>query len=108
MILTDEDADFFRSLPERFIVYRGAAGISHELAGMGVCWTTQREIAEWFAQRSVWDRNQVEPVLVTARVKKAEVVAAKASEHEVVCMQEGPAGSSAVRPNDARKWSGGR
>jgi hypothetical protein len=83
-ILTGEDAAFYRSLPDRFTVYRGAAGISPELAGVGVCWTTKREIAEWFADRSA--RGQAEPVLVTARVRKENIVAAKASEQEVVCM----------------------
>jgi hypothetical protein len=103
-ILTGEDADFYRSLPDRVTVYRGAAGISPELAGMGVCWTTQREIAEWFAQRSIWDG--AEPVPVTARVRKESIVAAKASEYEVVCMPGRPCRLKCGHSSGARKCSG--
>lgn len=81
-ILVGEDREFYDSLPDRFTVYRGCAGISAEIAGAGVCWTTRREIAEWFATRAF--QNPEAPVLVTARVGKAEVRLARASEFEIV------------------------
>ncbi|RWM02183.1 hypothetical protein [Mesorhizobium sp.] len=79
-ILTGEDLVFYNSLPSRLTVYRGCSAISPEQAGLGVCWTTDRAIAEWFAHRGAG-----EPVLVTGRVRKAGIVLAKASEKEVVC-----------------------
>ena len=82
-VLTGENLAFFESLPERFTIYRGAAGISPELAGAGVCWTTRRDVAEWFAWRSA-GFARTEPVLVSARVNKQDVCFVKASEFEVV------------------------
>ncbi|RWJ96992.1 hypothetical protein [Mesorhizobium sp.] len=79
-ILTGEDLVFYNSLPSRLTVYRGCSGISSEQAGLGVCWTTDRGVAEWFAHRGVG-----EPLLITGRVQKARIVLAKASEKEVVC-----------------------
>ncbi|MGW8787120.1 hypothetical protein [Heyndrickxia sporothermodurans] len=81
-ILVDEDRAFYDSLPERLTVYRGGAGIDAGMAGRGMCWTTRRDIAEWFANRAV--RDEGEPILVTARVRKSDVLLAFASEHEVV------------------------
>ncbi|RWO55383.1 hypothetical protein [Mesorhizobium sp.] len=80
-ILTGKDRDFYESLPARFTIYRGCSGISPELAGLGVCWTTDRRIAEWFAHR-----GSREPVLVTGSIRKVEIVLANASEKEVVCI----------------------
>jgi hypothetical protein len=77
-VLTGDDRAFFDSLPDRFTVYRGCSGISPELAGMGLCWTSKRDVAEWFATRGA------KPILLTARVKKSHVLLAKASEFEVV------------------------
>ena len=47
----ERDLDFYDSLPERFTVYRGVSGVEPALAAAGVCWTTKRNIAEWFALR---------------------------------------------------------
>jgi hypothetical protein len=80
-ILTGDDLAFYDSLPKRFTIYRGCSGIPPERAGAGVCWTTQRDIAEWFALRSTPDR---EPVVVSARTSKKWVRLAKAVEFEVV------------------------
>lgn len=77
-ILTNEDLAFFDDLPETFTIYRGASGITEAQAGAGVCWTTQRNVAEWFAARGK------DPIVVTARCRKTDVRLAKASEFEVV------------------------
>ncbi len=79
-LLTGDDRGFYDSLPDRVTVYRGCGGVSPEIAAMGVCWTTSREMAEWFA-----DRSHGDPVVVTARIRKSDVVLVGASEHEVVC-----------------------
>ena len=81
-ILTGEDLAFFDSLPDRFTIYRGARGITPEKIAAGVCWTTKREVAEWFALRGD------EPVVMTARCRKAYVRLAKASEFEIVTVPE--------------------
>lgn len=78
-ILTGDDLAFYNSLPDRFTVWRGCSGISAEAAGAGLCWTTRREIAVWFAHRS-----QNAPVLMRARIRKSEVLLASATEYEVV------------------------
>jgi hypothetical protein len=81
-ILTGEDRAFFESLPDRFTVYRGCAGVSPEHAGAGLCWTMRRDVAEWFANR--FSRPEVYPVLVTATFRRTDVLLAKASEYEIV------------------------
>jgi hypothetical protein len=82
-ILTEEDLAFFESLPERFTIYRGASKVSGEVASHGLCWTTRRPIAEWFATRSA-SQNGGSPVLISAQVYRAAVLFVKASEFEVV------------------------
>lgn len=73
------DLNFYDSLPERFTVYRGTNGISAKQAAAGVCWTTSRAYAEWFA-----GRLSGQPVVVSARVHKDDVRLAFSNEHEVV------------------------
>ena len=86
-ILTGSDLAFYDSLPDRFTIYRGCSGISWEQAAAGLCWTTNREIAEWFAVR--YARDDKSPVLVSARVRKGAVRLAMASEFEVVVRVRG-------------------
>ena len=73
------DLDFYNSLPDSFTVYRGTGGIPADRAGAGVCWTTNRAWADWFAGRLSGD-----PVVISARVRKSDVRLAFSSEHEVV------------------------
>ncbi len=82
-VLTGDDLAFFESLLERFTIYRGTAGVTPAVAGAGVCWTTRREIAEWFAWRSA-GFSHAAPLLISARLWKGEVCFVKAQEHEVV------------------------
>jgi hypothetical protein len=83
-ILTGSDREFFESLPDRFTIYRGCSGITAEQAATGVCWTTRRDVAEWFASR--FSDETRPPILITAKINKTEVRLAKASEFEVVAM----------------------
>lgn len=76
------DRDFYDSLPDRFTIYRGGVGISHEMLATGLCWTTQRAIAEWFAHRTFGSDR--EHVLVSARIPKSAIYLAFNSECEVV------------------------
>ena len=79
-ILTGDDKRFYLTLPDRLTVYRGCAGVSIEHARLGVCSTTKREIAEWFATRF----GLTDPVVLAATIDKREIRIAKASEFEVV------------------------
>ncbi len=74
------DLDFWHSLPRKFTVYRGAYGVTAEQCAAGVCWTTKREIAEWFALRAFSDGD---PVLVSARIFKSQVSTIFAKEYEI-------------------------
>jgi hypothetical protein len=47
-----------------------------------MCWTLKREIAEWFALRT--PNANAEPIVVTARIKKADLYFVKSSEFEAV------------------------
>lgn len=82
-LLTGEDRAFYDSLPDRITVYRGAAGAPEDVLGSGLCWTTRRPVAEWFALRSASARK-ADPVVLTARVRKEEVALALAGECEIV------------------------
>ena len=81
----ERDLEFYDWLPERFTAYRGASGISAEQCAVGLCWTIDRKIAEWFANRGAGDG---EPVLLSTRVRKSDVALVKATEKEVVILAE--------------------
>ena len=76
----ERDLDFWNSLPRKFTVYRGSYGVSAEKCAAGVCWTTKREIAEWFALRAF---REGDPVLVRARIHKTQVSTVFANEYEI-------------------------
>lgn len=82
-LLIGDDLAFFDSLPDSFSIYRGCAGISERAAALGLCWSIKREIAEWFANRTAHFCG-ADPVLMTARVRKRDVLLAKAVEFEIV------------------------
>ncbi len=77
----ERDLDFWHSLPSTFTVYRGALGVSAEACAAGICWTTKREIAEWYALR--WGKGRRHPVLVSAQIYKTEVSTVFANEYEI-------------------------
>jgi len=81
-VLTGVDREFYDSVPDRLTIYRGCADVSFEHARAGVCWTTSRSCAEWFAWRA--STNGTAPILLTARVRKKAILLALASEFEVV------------------------
>ncbi|MBP1180910.1 hypothetical protein [Methylobacterium sp. PvR107] len=80
-VLVGKDRAFYDALPERFTVYRGGYGVPPNMIGLGVCWTTSRDVAEWFARRGV-GRDDA-PIILSARVRKSDVLLAFATEHEV-------------------------
>lgn len=77
----DDDLAFYRSLPERFTVYRGGHGLPPERLALGLCWTARRSVAEWFALRGPGK----EPVVVSGRISKDRIATVFSNEHEIVC-----------------------
>ena len=102
-VLVGSDRAFYESLPDRFTVYRGCSGISPEMAAAGLCWTTCKDTANWFACRRCKD-----PVLVSARVRKEWVLFAFASEFEVVVTPPRYRSLKPIigRPRPAMTWHG--
>ncbi len=82
-ILEPGDLEFYESLPDRLTVYRGAADVSPEMVAAGLCWSTDRKWAEWFACRAS-RTNRGSPVLVSARIQKNEICLVFTEECEVV------------------------
>jgi hypothetical protein len=81
-VLVDEDRSFYAQLPDTFTAYRGLAGVSAAKAAAGPCWTLSRDLAEWFAHRSVHGRRR--PIVVSTVVSKAAVLLVNAGEAEIV------------------------
>jgi len=82
-ILTGADRIFFEGLPDSFTIYRGCAGLSTDQAARGICWTTRRDVAEWFALRAA-ENEKVDPILLCATITKTEVRLASAHECAVI------------------------
>lgn len=82
----DNDLSFFNSLSETLTVYRGSCNVPEETAAYGICWTTRKDIAEWFAIRT--SRPGQEPFLLSSEVSKDDIILAMANEHEVVLQVE--------------------
>jgi hypothetical protein len=74
--LEPDDKKFFDELPERIIVFRGKPPGRH--IGIGMSWTTDREVAEWFSLRF----NGTSGVLLAGHVRKASIITAIASRNE--------------------------
>lgn len=64
----------FRRLPGLITVYRGSAGVPVEQAWLGMSWTTVKHGAREYAWRNADLGAPI--VLLTARVRKADVLAA--------------------------------
>jgi hypothetical protein len=82
--LSDANREFLQSLPTNITVFRGCSRCRVD----GLSWTTDKEVAKGFARGH---RAIVvgEPVLVTANVKKDDVLAVitDRKESELICVQ---------------------
>jgi hypothetical protein len=65
-----EDKIFYDALPETVPIYRGTQRPGRHI---GVCWTTDRKKAEWFARRFAYGEKK--PVLLTGHVRKSNIIA---------------------------------
>lgn len=75
-MMTRHELRAFNKLPEVFTVYRGCQSKYKH----GLSWTLSKEVARWFANRFSFE----EPgLLITARVKKAKVIAIKLGRDEL-------------------------
>lgn len=66
-------------LPDVFQVWRGAAGLGVTGTASGYAWTTERDVACWFAMRRV--EHFGDPVVLTAHIRR-EVVAFHTDERD--------------------------
>jgi hypothetical protein len=73
------DRRFFDSLPDPVIIHRGSSGIFKS----GVSWTTDKDMAEFFARRFA----DTDASVVTGRIRKEEIwaVFTGRKESEVLC-----------------------
>lgn len=69
-VMDDDERAFFASLPMNMTVYRGVHGKTKRTL-RGMSWTLSWEKAEWFAKRY----KREEPLILTAHVKKENVLA---------------------------------
>lgn len=69
-LMTEEDYEVYKSLPEEFDVYRGVA-CGREPYGLS--WTNDKEKAIWFKNR--WHREGKECFLLKAHINKKDMVA---------------------------------
>jgi hypothetical protein len=81
--MVGEDLDFYNALPNVITIYRGFAGVSDELGASGLCWTTNKECARWFAWRA-GDYKKSPPRLIMAKVSKRDVLMSHDFEDEIV------------------------
>ncbi len=66
-IMSLEEQDFLKALPNTFRIYRGCQSNNRS----GFSWTLNRYTAEWFARRL----SKLKPVVVSALVEKKDVIA---------------------------------
>ena len=79
--LDPDDRAFFDLLPESVSVYRGVGDAKFR----GISWTTDREVAGWFAWR--FSQRDTPGYLLSGRVRKSSIIAAfSGSESEVICL----------------------
>jgi hypothetical protein len=78
-LMTPEERDLLRRLPDSFTVYRGYS----QFDGAGMSWTLDRRVADWFAHRRS-DLGQ--PRVITGVVRRDDVLAlcAESGEAEVL------------------------
>jgi hypothetical protein len=72
-----ENKERLASLPERVTIYRGQLAARRA----GISWTTDREVAEWFARRWAMMLGG-EPELISGHVERSNVIAAFTGRNE--------------------------
>jgi hypothetical protein len=75
-MMTDAEQARYRQLPELVTIYRGCGPDNVR----GACWTLSRSVAETFPTLNRY--RVAKPLLVTAWVKKADIVAVKLDREE--------------------------
>lgn len=69
--MDENEKTVYRCMPDEITIHRGITHKTHNRKGMS--WTRDKERAVWFAHR--WKRGKDEPVVLTAEVKKKNVLA---------------------------------
>lgn len=59
-----------QALPDKFTVYRGCNGVTHQEAAAGLAWSPSHRLASVYARR----RGEAEPVVVRAEARRQDAV----------------------------------
>jgi hypothetical protein len=76
-VMDEEDRAHFARLPAEFRVYRG---VPNRRSVQGLSWTTDREMAIWFAHRN---SKRMPPLLATGLTRKSDVLAFFTARNEI-------------------------
>ena len=91
VFMDSDERAAYAALPPRITVWRGCGSVQ---SAIGLSWTTDRAVAERFAEYAVGGRRRyfgmvgTAPLLATANVRKSDVFAVKLGrdEHEVIVL----------------------
>ena len=81
-MMTDEELEAYAALPDVVTIYRGC----YKANKWGLSWSLSRQVAEEFPTLLRYRRDGEQPLLVTAKIMKTDVVAVKMDrgEQEVI------------------------
>jgi hypothetical protein len=80
-----------RAMPEAVQIWRGTRGSTAKVAANGYSWTTDRDVACWFAMRR--PERQGSPLVLTAHVKRADIAFLPDERNECEVLIFGPPNS---------------
>ena len=89
--------DLSKQLPERVQIFRGTSALSHGEAERGLSWTTNRDVACWFAMR--FANANGNPLVLRTEVARELILYYNndRKENEVVCFDAGSTKVDVVR-----------
>lgn len=85
LMMSDEEIAFYESLPDTVTIYRGC----YEENSNGMSWSLDKNIAESFINTKLY-KNEGQPILVTAEVKKNNILAVKLGRDEAEIITHEP------------------
>jgi hypothetical protein len=80
------DLQFYQGLADRLVVYRGATRSTIETEGLGICWTTSRELASNHA--ALLAANSRDAIVMEAHINKESIATVYAANHMVVALPD--------------------
>jgi hypothetical protein len=80
-LMSETEYQRFLSLPDEVKIYRGGFGVSANKLKFGMSWTTDVDLAAWFANRFT---HKGPPVVIEAMVKKENIFGCFDYENEII------------------------